>query len=138
VHDDDVYKKAWSSFKTAWFMTRKGDKVGMSRFFGYVHVSLPFDAIWHMLLVALLYISCELGFVRDTSLSYLQKFRRAMNETRNKACMAMCDYDQVACVALALREPSVVSTSPTALPATPPPAVGLQKHRKLRGIKTHG
>ena len=64
-HEINIAQEVWDSLPDAWCWHQRGDKVGLCRFFGYVHCSVPYQHIFHTKLLAMIYLGKQEGWLNS-------------------------------------------------------------------------
>ena len=65
---ENTAQEVWDNLPDAWCWQRRGAKVGLCRFFGYVTSSSPYQAIYHTKLLAMIYLGLQQGWLEKQAL----------------------------------------------------------------------
>lgn len=68
-----IAKEVWKMFKNAWYLFKRGDKVGLCRWFGALGCSRALDKVHHMRLVHLVYMGIMKGWIKKSFAGVVKK-----------------------------------------------------------------
>ena len=71
--EKNIAQEVWDSLPEAWCWHKRGDKVGMCRFFGYVKGSGPYQCIFHIKLLGMIYLGIQEGWLTKAALTSAKK-----------------------------------------------------------------
>jgi hypothetical protein len=71
--DTDVSSSLLKEIRDCWLFARKGDRIGLSRWFGFIHASKPFDEVMHIKLLATTYLCLQLGLLTREAFASLTR-----------------------------------------------------------------
>ena len=81
INEPGIAQDVWSRLPDAWCWFRRGDKVGLCRFMGYMTSSIPFRAIFHTKLLGLIYLGTLQGWLAKKQ---LQKATKSVAKVKDK------------------------------------------------------
>lgn len=73
IHEPDIARAVWDRLPQAWCWKRRGAKVGMCRFFGYITATGPYRKIFHTKLLGMMYLGLRQGWLRRDALKNMTK-----------------------------------------------------------------
>ena len=83
--ENNIAQEVWDSLPEAWCWHKRGDKVGMSRFFGFVKCSFPYQRIFHTKLLGMIYLGIQEGWLTKAALMKAKKIH-LKTKTSSSGC----------------------------------------------------
>ena len=71
-----IAKTMWEELGSSWHLWSKGEKVSLSRFFGFLKAAAPLDKVWHQKLLTLVYLGLQAGWLTQSRFEELAKTKR--------------------------------------------------------------
>ena len=71
--EPNIAQEVWDRLPDQWCWRRRGAKVGMCRFFGFMTASVPFREIYHTKLLGMIYLGLKQGWLQKQSIKNMVK-----------------------------------------------------------------